>query len=76
VPIPHWVPALGDKEEPPPGGIAYRVLENRRLLLCRTSDEIFAIAAACSQNGAKLEGSILKGYTLNCPSHPGCYYDV
>jgi nitrite reductase/ring-hydroxylating ferredoxin subunit len=76
VPIPHWVPVFGEAEELASGQIAHRVVEDRDLLLCKVGDEVFALAAACSRDAASLAGGTFNGYTLSCPRHTGCYYDI
>jgi nitrite reductase/ring-hydroxylating ferredoxin subunit len=76
VPTPHWVPVLGNAEVFSSSEIVHRIVEGRDLLLCKVGDEVFALAAACSQDATSLAGGTLNGYTLTCPSHAGCYYDV
>ena len=75
-PIPHWVPALPSGEGLRSANVVHRRVEDRQLVLCGVGEEIFALAASCSQDGASLAGATLTGYTLNCPRHAGCYYDV
>ena len=76
VPIPHWVPVFGEAEELASGEVVHRVVEDRDLLLCKVGDEVFAFAAACSRDAASLAGGTFNGYTLSCPRHTGCYYDI
>ena len=73
---PHWVPALEKSETLAPGCVIELDLDAHRVLLCRVDDEFFALESHCAQDGASLAGAILKSYTLTCPRHPGCYYDV
>jgi nitrite reductase/ring-hydroxylating ferredoxin subunit len=46
------------------------------LVLARHGDEWFALDAACPVDGSSLRGATLAGYTLTCPQHAGCHYDV
>lgn len=77
VPRPHWVPALlGPTDAPAPGTTVLRRLDDRDVLLCRVDQEWFALEARCATDGASLEGASLSQYTLICPRHSGCFYDV
>ena len=76
VPIPHWVPALAKKDDLAPGELVNLLLDDRRVLLCRVGEEFFAVAAECAQDGGSMAGGSVNGYTLTCPLHDGCYYDV
>ncbi|MGI8895428.1 MAG: Rieske (2Fe-2S) protein [Casimicrobiaceae bacterium] len=73
---PHWVPALEKSEALAPGSVIEIDLDAHQVLLCRVDDEFFALESHCAQDGASLAGAILKSYTLACPDHPGCFYDV
>ncbi len=73
---PHWVPALKDKKDLAPGALRALEIDEQLILLCRVEDEFFALANRCAQDGASLERAILNSYTLSCPNHPGCLYDV
>ena len=75
-PIPHWVPVVGEAEVFASGEVVHRAVEDREILLCKVGDEVFAVVAACSRDGASLAGGSLNGYALACPRHAGCYYDV
>lgn len=76
VPIPHWVPAQQNRNDLLPGSAVNIMVEDRRLLLCRVGDEIFALAAECVRDGRPMDGGNLEGFTYTCPHHDGCYYDV
>lgn len=76
VPIPHWVPVSGEGDALSSGEAVYRIVEDRAVLLCKVGNEIFALAAVCLRDAASLADATLNGYTLNCPRHAGCYYDV
>ena len=76
VPIPHWVPALDKKDDLAPGELVNLLLDDRRVLLCRVGEKFFAVVAECAQDGGTMAGGSVNGYTLTCPLHEGCYYDV
>jgi nitrite reductase/ring-hydroxylating ferredoxin subunit len=76
VPVPRWVPAPIPVDELALGTATAAVIDERALLLCRVGDEVFALADACAQDGAAMDGARLNGFTLACPRHSGCYYDV
>ena len=74
---PHWVPVLARSDALAPGAVdASIVADGRSLMLARRADEWFALDAQCTLDGAPLQGAVLNGYTLSCPHHPGCHYDV
>jgi nitrite reductase/ring-hydroxylating ferredoxin subunit len=74
---PHWVPVLAHGDELPSGGLRDdAVIDGQRLLLARRDDAWYALDAACAVDGASLRGASLSGYTLSCPRHAGCYYDI
>ena len=73
---PHWVPVLADAAEWPPDEVRVLRLEGREAALCRVADEIFALDNACARDSSSLVGATLNGFTLCCPNHRGCYYDV
>jgi len=74
-PPPHWVPALRNRAALPQGQCQAVTVDERELLLCRVGDDFFAFELQCPQ-GASLAGATLNGYTLICPNHDGCFYDV
>ena len=74
---PHWVPALAHCDEMRTGTLRDDlVVDGLPLLLARHGGEWFALAAQCPVDGATLRGATLSGYTLTCPSHAGCHYDI
>ncbi|MDD9818267.1 MAG: Rieske (2Fe-2S) protein [Gammaproteobacteria bacterium] len=73
---PHWVLALQSRDRLPAGSVLAVQADEQPLLLCRKEDELFAVAARCPRDGGSLAGATLNGYTLICPNHEGCYYDV
>ncbi len=73
----HWVPALAHAHEMAPGTVrADLCVDGTAMLLARRGDEWFALDAACPTDGSPLQGAGLSGYTLSCPNHAGCHYDV
>jgi len=73
---PHWVPALKHGDELTGGSIKECVVDDRRILICRAGDKFFAVDSACIQDGSSLAGAHLNKFTLTCPHHGGCYYDI
>lgn len=73
---PHWVPVLKQLDELTPGAVREVEVDDRPVLLCRRDDAFFALESRCAQDGASLAQATLSHYTLTCPTHPGCYYDV
>jgi nitrite reductase/ring-hydroxylating ferredoxin subunit len=75
---PHWVPVLAQRDELPARGLLTDlVVDGQPLLLARRGDdEWFALDAACPVDGSALLGATASGYTLTCPSHRGCHYDL
>lgn len=74
--FPHWVPLLANPSDLAPGGAAEIEADELRILLCRRGDEFFALESRCARDGASLRGAKLSGYTVSCPKHEGCYYDM
>ena len=75
-PRPHWLPALEAADTPDSGTTVLRRLDGQDVLICRVEQEWFALDAHCVTDGAPLEGARLTQYTLICPQHSGCFYDV
>ena len=73
---PHWVPALKNKETLAAGLLQALDIEDRSIILCRVGDEYFAIANQCAQDHSNLSHAKLNSYTLFCPNHVGCLYDI
>jgi nitrite reductase/ring-hydroxylating ferredoxin subunit len=75
---PHWVPVLAQRDELPPGGLRTDlVVDGLPLLLARRGEsEWYALDAACPLDGSSLLGATASGYTLSCPNHRGCHYDL
>lgn len=73
---PHWVPVLRRRDELPPGTAREFQVDGASVLLARHGDRLFALVSRCAQDGSSLAGATLNAYTLACPNHPGCYYDI
>ena len=74
--FPHWVPALKHGDELIGGSIKECEVDDQNILICRVDDTFFALNSACSQDGSSLAGAQLNKFTLTCPHHGGCYYDI
>lgn len=74
---PHWVPVLARRDDLAPGAVNSDVVaDGVALLLARRDVRLFALDAQCPVDGAPLHGAMLNGFTLSCPNHPGCHYDL
>ena len=73
---PHWMPVLQQQDDQTSGTIQEFTLEENLVLLCRREDRFFALEGICAQDGTSMSGATLAGYTLTCPNHAGCHYDV
>lgn len=73
---PHWVPVLAHVDELPAGATRAVRADDESLLLARREDRVYAMGDRCAVDGAPLAGATLDGYTLTCPRHAGCHYDV
>ncbi len=73
---PHWVPVPKSESELMPGAVKEIKVEESVVVLCRRDDQVFALESRCARDGASLGRATLSGYTLNCPNHTGCYYDI
>lgn len=76
VPIPHWVPAPKEAAALNSGETIRAEIDGQSILICRVDETCFAVSADCLQDGAPMTGARLTGFTLNCPLHAGCLYDV
>ena len=73
---PHWVPVPNPLSELASGAALEVAVDRHPVLLCRRDEQFFAIESRCARDGASLSQATLSGYTLTCPNHSGCYYDV
>lgn len=74
---PHWVPVLAHQGELMSGALRDDVvIDGQPLILARRDDAWYALDALCPLDGASLRGASLSAYTLSCPRHVGCHYDV
>ena len=74
---PHWVPVLARDDELSSGGLrSDLVIDGQPLLLARRDEQWFALDAACAVDESPLQGAHLSDFTLTCPNHGGCHYDI
>lgn len=73
---PHWVPVAQRDQLPAAALLDDLVVDGRSLLLARRDGEWFALDGVCPRDGASLRGAGVSGYTLSCPAHAGCHYDL
>jgi 3-phenylpropionate/trans-cinnamate dioxygenase ferredoxin subunit len=66
--IGEWVPALPATLLAVGENVAVE-LNERSVLVCQTSDGLFAIANQCSHAAMPLLGGRIRGHHLNCPVH-------
>ena len=74
--FPHWLPALQRRDELASGMFRTLTLDDHPILLCRREDKFFAVESLCARDGSPMNGATLSTFTLACPNHTGCYYDV
>lgn len=51
-------------------------IEDHYLFLSKVKNKIFAFSADCVINHELMIGATLKGFSLICPHHEGCVYDI
>ena len=74
--FPRWVPVLAGKHALKSGKAQLLVVDDQPMYIALVEDDLFAIDAHCFINGQLMAGAELNGYTLSCPLHAGCHYDV
>jgi nitrite reductase/ring-hydroxylating ferredoxin subunit len=76
--FPHWVPVLAQRDQLAVGALRDDLdADGATFVLARRGDdEWYALDAACAVDGASLRGARMSGYTLSCPQHAGCHYDI
>lgn len=76
--LPHWLPAPVKLDElaAVPSGTVTVELEGEPLLLMQVRGQVFAVEGRCATDDQPMNGAELKHYTLVCPRHSGCFYDV
>jgi len=74
--FPHWVPVLDQGDDLPVGAVKECQVDDHFILLCRVAEAFYAINAACADDDTSMAGGELHKFTLACPNHTGCYYDV
>ena len=74
---PHWVPVLPHQDALASGAVCADVwVDGTSLLLARRDEHWFAVDSTCPTDGGSMQGARLSGYTLSCPRHAGCHYDI
>lgn len=58
-----------------PGEVAVVELHDRRIAVCRTEDEYYAVDDVCSHDGGALDQGHLRGDRIECPRH-GAQFDI
>lgn len=74
--IPHWVPVPDRLSAVTAGSVIETMAGERPVLLCRVKHDLFALEPTCSQDGTSLRDATISNFTLSCPNHAGCLYDV
>ncbi len=73
---PHWFPALKNKEALATGQLQVLDIADTSILLCRIDNDYYAVTNQCAQDRSSLSNATLSSYTLSCPNHTGCLYDI
>ena len=73
---PHWVPLQSQRDELSTGEVRDVIVDDKPLVIVRRDENWFALDALCPVDDASMHGARLNGYTLTCPVHAGCHYDV
>jgi nitrite reductase/ring-hydroxylating ferredoxin subunit len=74
---PHWVPVLAQGDDLPSGALRSDIaVDGAMLLLARRDEQWFALESSCPVDGSSLRSASWSGYTLTCPNHAGCHYDI
>lgn len=73
---PHWVPVASLAQDESSDLVHQVEVDGTPVLLVRQARQVFAMSAFCVQDGSSLRGATVSAYTLACPNHGGCYYDV
>lgn len=72
----RWLPVLTNPDMLAPGTAIELEMDGHQVLLCRVADSFFAFDSRCARDGSSLARAALNSYTLSCPNHPGCLYDI
>jgi len=74
----HWLPAQVSLSElvAMPSDSVMIEHEGEPLLLMQVRGQVFALDGRCARDGQPMREARLKHYTLVCPHHSGCFYDV
>jgi nitrite reductase/ring-hydroxylating ferredoxin subunit len=72
---PDGMVAAARLDEIPPGGLLEVRAGERSVVLARTAEGVFCIAATCAHAGGPLGDGTLEGTVVTCPYH-GWSYDV
>ena len=73
---PHWVPVLAQAARLGSGEVREVHADELPLLVARREARWFAVDSACAVDGSALDEATLNGFTLTCPHHAGCHYDI
>lgn len=65
--------AVADTAEVAIGAQLALVVKGRRLLICRTSEGLFAMLDLCPHARQPLAGGALTGASIVCPHHGACF---
>ena len=72
----RWIPLPRKADEFENDTATEFMVDDRTIMICRLKDKFYAIASACAQDDSSMAGAQLVKFTLTCPNHAGCYYDI
>ena len=72
----RWVPSRFSEEKLKDDLLYSDQIEDHFLFLAKVENKIYGFSADCLVNHELMIGATLEGYSLVCPHHDGCIYDI
>lgn len=74
--IARWIPSRFKLDKLQESIVFSDQVEDTLLFLCKVGKKIFAFSPNCLLNKLPMFGASVKGFSLVCPHHDGCLYDI
>ena len=74
--VARWIPSRHSAEKLSAGLLYSDQIEDAFIFLCLVEGKTYAFSAECMVNHELMFGAQIDGYTLVCPHHQGCLYDI